>query len=275
MKNIFVIVNYNDFENTNKLINNIKKYKTIDEIIIVDNCSTDNSCKDLQTKKITLLKTDKNKGYGSAINYAAKYCEEKYKDCNLIVSNSDIEIKKEEDLKELLNIINNSKDIAIIAPKINQHGIISCGWRIPNIIEAIMLNIPKFNKYYENKFINNNLNDFDKPIKEVEVVSGCFFIIKLSSLSKINYFDEKIFLYYEENTISVKLKEINKKIVINTNVEVLHNHSQTINKSYNEYNKLKELKKSQYYFYKEILKSNKILLYLLKITNNIVLISKK
>ena len=68
---------------------------------------------------------------------------------------------------------------------------------------------------------------------------------------------------------------LNKKIVINTNVEILHNHSQTINKSLSEYNKLKELKKSQYYFYKNILNSNKLLLFILKVTNNIVLKSKK
>jgi len=278
MKNVFIIVNYNDFENTYKLINNIKDYKIIDNILVVDNCSIDTSfykLTDLNFKKLTILKTENNNGYSSAINFAAKYCEKMYKDCNLIISNSDIEIKKEQNLSDLIKALNENKETAIIAPKINQHGIISYGWRIPNIFEALILNIPKFNKYYENKFINYNKNYFDKPIKEVEVVSGCFFIMKLSSLIEVNYFDENIFLYYEENTISTKLKKINKKIIINTNIEVLHNHSQTINKNFNEYKKLKELKISQYYFYKYIKKTNKLLLGLLKISNNIFLKIKK
>ena len=167
MRNLFIVVNYNDFENTYKLINNIKDFKIIDNILVVDNCSTDASfdkLKELNFKKLTIIKTENNNGYGSAINFAAKYCEKKCKDCNLIISNSDIEIKKEEDLVVLIKALNENKEAAIIAPKINQHGIISYGWRIPNIFEALILNIPKFNKYYENKFINYNKNYFDKPI---------------------------------------------------------------------------------------------------------------
>jgi GT2 family glycosyltransferase len=59
--------------------------------------------------------------------------------------------------------------------------------------------------------------------------------MKLSSLEKINYFDENVFLYYEENIISQKLKKIKEKIVINSDIEIIHKHSLTINKSLNEY----------------------------------------
>ena len=38
-----VIINYNDYDTTKKLIDNIKNYKVLDKIIIVDNASTDNS----------------------------------------------------------------------------------------------------------------------------------------------------------------------------------------------------------------------------------------
>lgn len=278
MKNIYVIINFNDFDNTNKLIDNIKSYNIIDEILIIDNCSKDNSFEQLskiKLKNLTILQTKKNKGYGTAINFAAKYCENKYDDCNLIISNSDIEIKQEQDLKELVNNINADDKTAIIAPIINEHGKLSYGWRIPNIVEAIILNIPKLNRYYENKYINYSENYINNDIKEVEVVSGCFFIMKLSVLKEINYFDENLFLYYEENTISKKIEKLDKKIIVNKNIEVLHNHSQTIDKSFNEYNKLKELKKSQYYFYKNIMKSNKFLLFILKITNNLILCIKK
>ena len=44
----FVIINYNDYENTNKLLNNIKDYKCLNKIVIVDNHSTDNSLKKLK-----------------------------------------------------------------------------------------------------------------------------------------------------------------------------------------------------------------------------------
>lgn len=277
MKNVFIIINYNDFENTYKLIKNIEDYKTIDEIIVVDNCSNDESyikLKKVFLKKLKILKTKENKGYGGAINYAAKYCENEYKECNIIISNSDIEIEKESDLKELIFELNKEK-VAIISPSINQKGKKSYGWRIPTICDAIIMNIPKLNKIYENKKLNYNLKYFNNKTKEVDVVSGCFFIMRLSVLSKINYFDENVFLYYEENIISYKLKHINERILLNPNIEIKHNHSVTIDKNINEYKKLKELKKSQYYFYKNIKKSNKLLLFVLFITNQVILSLKK
>ena len=55
MKNIFIILNYNDSATTISYIKNIKKFKSVDNIIVIDNCSTDNSLNDLyniKSKKI-------------------------------------------------------------------------------------------------------------------------------------------------------------------------------------------------------------------------------
>ena len=40
-----VIINYNDYETTEILLNNIKEYDSLDSIVIVDNHSTDDSYK--------------------------------------------------------------------------------------------------------------------------------------------------------------------------------------------------------------------------------------
>ena len=114
MKTGFLIINYNDFESTEKLINNIKDYKIIDEIIIVDNKSTDNSLKQLKKIRLANLRivsSDKNNGYSSAINLG---CKELIKDlgkCNIIISNADIIINKEDDLKQLLEDLNKGMEV--------------------------------------------------------------------------------------------------------------------------------------------------------------------
>lgn len=38
-----LILNYNDAETTSKLINRLQSNKTVNHILIVDNCSTDDS----------------------------------------------------------------------------------------------------------------------------------------------------------------------------------------------------------------------------------------
>lgn len=93
-------------------------------------------------------------------------------------------------------------------------------------------------------------------------------------MEKINYFDENLFLYYEENTIFYRLKKFNYKVYIDRDVTIMHNHSITINKNINYKDKLKILKKSQEYYYSKVLKTNKFMLFLLKLSNKIVLLLK-
>ena len=52
-----VIVNYNDYKTTKRLLDNVKNYKILKEIVVVDNKSTDDSLENLQrlkNKKITI-----------------------------------------------------------------------------------------------------------------------------------------------------------------------------------------------------------------------------
>ena len=48
MKNAIIILNYNDSDNTKKILKKIKNYKILDYIIVVDNKSTDDSLKKLK-----------------------------------------------------------------------------------------------------------------------------------------------------------------------------------------------------------------------------------
>lgn len=277
MKNIFLIVNYNDFDNTYKLYKNIEKYGCLDEIIIIDNASKkdcQNKIKQIKNKKLAVLFSEKNNGYGSAINIGCKYIKNKYKDANIIISNSDIIIDKEKDIIKLIENINNTENACAIAPLVKQNNEIVCGWRFPSIKDALILNIPKINRKYERNKLNYNFENFDKGLNEVDVISGCFFIIRLSALEKINYFDENLFLYYEENTIFYRLKKFNYKVYVDRDVTIIHNHSITINKNINSKDKLKILKKSQEYYYSKVLKTNKFMLFLLKLSNKIVLLLK-
>lgn len=268
--NTLLIVNYNDYDSTIKLINNVINYKILDEILVVDNNSTDDSFDKLNkviNNKVNIIKTDINKGYSYAINYGSKYLIDKYKECNIIISNADIIINKESDLKLL---INDLKDNDLVGPVINEHGNISRGWKLPSPMVDVGFNIVYFHKYFENKYLYYKDSYYDKDITKVEVVSGCFFLIKSKTLQDIGFLDDNIFLYYEENILSTKLKD--KNIIIDNRVTIIHNHSVTIDKNISRIKKYKALKKSQYYFEKYYNKANILELILLFITNKISLI---
>ena len=267
MKNVLIIVNYKDVATTIRLINNVKDYKVLDKIIVVDNHSLDNSINklnQLNIKHLIVIETKENKGYSYALNIGCKKAIELYNNCNLIISNSDIIIDSEHDLIELINTLSDTK--VIVAPNIIEDNHLSRGWRLPTPMDDVKQNIIGYGKKYFDKHLRYSDNYYDKHLSKVDTVSGCFFLITSKHLKDINYFDENVFLYYEENIFGVKTKKLNKLIVINNDIDVVHDHAKTIDKNLKRINKYKILKKSQLYYEKKYNKANIFEVLLLKIT---------
>ena len=272
----FVIVNYNDYKTTTKLINNIKNYKCLNKIVIVDNNSTDDSykkLKKLENKKISVIKNDSN-SYASGLNFGAKYLIDNIGECNIIFSNSDIIVKDEKDIIELSNTT-KKHSIGVVGPVVNQHGIYSKGWPVPTANKEILFNLPYISRYFRKEFLNYNESHYDEDISIVGAVSGCFFLVNSKVLEEVNYFDTNTFLYYEENILAKKIEKTNYQIAINNKVEVIHDHSVSIDKSVTSVNKYKILKESQHYFVKNYLNANKLQLLLLWMTNKLSLLILK
>lgn len=244
-----VIVNYNDVKNTINLIKGVEKYKVINKIVVVDNKSTDESfslLQELENKKIHIIESEFNKGYSAAINLGVKYLEEKLKDCYVIVSNSDILVKDEEQIIELLTSFSNPH-VAVAMPKVYENGLVKYGWKLTDANTDLLMNIPLISRLYKDnlKFYNPSYfysNDI------VDVIYGCFFVIDSSVLKNIGYMDENTFLYYEENILARKLKTVNKLSVINKKAEVTHKHNVSIGSSVSKVNKYNIYKKSQLYY---------------------------
>ena len=277
MKTAIVIVNYNDYETTKDFLKSIKNYKILDLIVVVDNNSTDDSyklLKKLEKDNIVVLKAQKNGGYGYGNNIGIKYAIKKLKECNIIISNPDI-IVKEKTIKRLLKVLNLKKEYAIVGPIINTRGILDKGWRLSTGFEELLLTIPKYGTKNRNKIIGYNNDYYDKEVKEVDVVSGCFFITKANCFKEIKYFDENLFLYYEENVISKKLKDRGYKIVLDTSSEIIHNHSVSINKTHSSYSKYKALKESQKYYLDNYCKANILTKFIIRIIVKLTLLIKK
>ena len=266
MKLGMCIVNYNDYKTTKRLIDNIINYKCLDKIVVVDNKSTDNSLinlKKLESKKIKIIASNKNGGYSYALNIGCKYLIEEFKELTIIVSNSDIIIDSENDLIELAKIVSDNR--VVVAPTIIEGNNLNRGWKIPKPTDDILQNIFYFHRYFKKKIMYPD-NYYHKKLSKVEVVSGSFFLINSKHLENINYFDDKVFLYYEENILGVKTKKAGKSMVVVNDIDVVHDHSVTIDKSLKAIKRYDILKQSQYYFEKYYNKANWLQLLLLKIT---------
>lgn len=270
MKNGIVIVNYNDYKTTKRLIDNIRDYKVFDKIVIVDNKSSDNSLKELkklENKRIVVIDSGKNKGYSYALNVGCKYLIDKYKECKIIVSNSDIIIQSENDIKDLFELVKGKN--VIVGPTIIEGNNLNRGWIVPKPMDDVAMNILGLYKKYQKRHLMYQDSYYNKDISKVGTVSGCFFAISSKHLEEMGYFDENVFLYYEENIMGIKTKDLGKNIIVANNIDVIHDHAVSIDKSLKRIKKYDILKNSQYYFEKTYNHASKGELFLLKLTSKI------
>ena len=90
-------------------------------------------------------------------------------------------------------------------------------------------------------------------------------MITSKHLEEMDYFDENVFLYYEENIMGIKTKKLKKNIIVCNNIDVIHDHSVSIDKSLKRIKKYDALKTSQAYFEKTYNNASKLELFFLKL----------
>ncbi len=276
MKVAAIIVNYNDIEDTEKYVKNISKYEIINRIVVVDNLSTTTGAfeklKELEDNKVIVIQSEKNGGYDYGNNFGVKYLQSKNEEYDyIIISNPDIEVT-EEAIKHCLSVIDKDEKIGVIAPRMfnkeNKPIRRSC-WKIRTFGLDVVCST-RFLELVFYKILRNgeyNEKDFQNEVLEVEAISGAFFIIRNNVLKEINYLDENVFLFYEEDILAKKLLEKKYKTISLNSEKFIHYESQTIGKVFNYYKKMSRLYKSKIYYHKNYNKINCIQVFIFGILN--------
>lgn len=244
-----VIVNYNDWNVTKAFVLSILNYTILDHIIVVDNCSSDNSYEQLKVlsvhEKVEVLRSAKNGGYGYGNNIGLKNAYEKYNSEYVIISNSDV-IVEEKTIVSMVTAMKEDEEVSIIAPVMcdaNGKKEYNCGWLIPKGKWGFF----SFNTPLLNRFTNRNLryilknSQNDLKVVDTDAVAGSLFMIRSKVFFDIGGFDENVFLYYEETILGIKLKKKNKRTCILKEESFIHNHSSSIGKIYNSRKKRSKL----------------------------------
>ena len=118
MNNLAVIVPFYNEENyLQKSINRLTDSDIFDQIILVDDCSTDNSASIanknvLKNKKMIYLKSSSNKGKGNALNLAKNIIETSH----VIIHDADLEYFPD-DIVEMFNCAEDNQDSLILGSR--------------------------------------------------------------------------------------------------------------------------------------------------------------
>ncbi len=275
MKIACVIVNYNDAKTTIALLKQICDYKSLNHIIIVDNCSTDNSyasLKQFETNNIIVLQAEKNKGYGAGNNFGIKYAKDILHCDVAIIANPDVSFT-EACVKRIAQTFSEDRDAAVVSAvqlKPDSTPFHSTSWKIPSANEYIFSALFFIGKLYsKTKEYNGNTRI------AVDCVSGAFLAVDINKFLSVDGYDERIFLYCEETMLGIKLRNAGFKTLLLTNETYVHHHAVSTQKSIpNAVKRRSLLLNSRLFVLKEYMGASKIRLCIARCCYKIALVEE-
>jgi GT2 family glycosyltransferase len=193
-------------------------------IIVIEN-SLDHELKKKLEKKysnVRVIIPDKNTGNGGGVNIGLKLAKTKfvlYLDIDVNLTQSVIE--------KLYSYAIRFNDFSIIGPS----------------IEGL--------NYKENYYLKKNIYD---KVHSMNFITGCALFFNMQALEEIGYYDENIFLYYEENDLYLRSLKKNYKIYLIEDAKIKHTGNRStdlIKKEEIEINRNWHLMWSTFYFHKK------------------------
>ena len=194
-----ILVSFHSNHIIENLINTLEKNI---RIIVIEN-SLNNEIKTYLEKKfknVQVIIPKENLGQGGGINLGLSLVKTEfslYLDVDTVPDKDMIEI--------LLKNAEKIKNFSILAPKVKN-----------------------FN-YTDELYIEHNK---DKNCHKMKFITGCALLFNMKILNKIGYFDENIFLYYEEHDLYYRCLKFGFAIYLIDDAKLIHHGSSSINKNY-------------------------------------------
>ena len=211
-----ILLNYNNYEDTINCVQSIEKnelglnYK----IVVVDNCSTDDSALKLEKiKNIVFIASKENGGFAKGNNIGIEYAMKDGADYILLLNNDTV-IEKQA-ISKMINKIKGHKDIGILGSRTMYYDnptLINYNGGHINWLKAITVH-----EGYKEEFKNEG-QDF----KYTDFITGCCMLIKREVIEKVGMLPEEYFMYYEDVDYCMKTIEAGYKLGVSMDTIIYH-----------------------------------------------------
>ncbi|MCS7092367.1 MAG: glycosyltransferase family 2 protein, partial [Patescibacteria group bacterium] len=226
-----IIVNFNTSKLTCECIDSIIKHtEGINyEIIVVDNNSHDDSLKRFKRYKkkkeinFKLIANSKNYGFGYANNQGIEACDPS--SGYVLFLNSDTKLFSNV-VKKMFVILEKRKDIGVISCQLlNKDGSIQQnGGYFPTLIRVfswmIIQDLPYVDKII--KPFHPKTNNFYNVERDLDWVTGAFFMVRKSVIDQCGMFDTDYFMYAEDTDYCYRIRKAGWRILYTPSAAIIH-----------------------------------------------------
>ncbi len=219
-----VIVNWNAGDRLQKCVESVAKVaSTLPGLrtCVVDNASTDNSLQSIRESDVVhVIRNEVNIGFAAACNVGARAGSARF----ILFLNPDTEVHEARTLTRPAAFLADNPSSGVCGVQLrNEDGTVartSTRFPTPRRIIAWSLGLDRiFPRVFEPQFFNDFDHESDRVI---DVVMGAFFYMKRTLFERLNGFDERFFVYYEEVDFARRAAMIGQSTCFLSELKAVH-----------------------------------------------------
>lgn len=219
MRVLIVIVNYNGKHLLAKNLSSVIQtdYPNFD-VVVVDNASVDGSVDFLKKEFATVkvVESKENLGFGRGNNLGV----EKFPNYDaFLFLNNDVSVPKDW-LGKLVDVLKSDERIGAVGPKVLYSKDVVGGKRVVN---SAGIQVTKHFIGYDRYCDEDDRSEFDVT-EEVDALMGGAFLVKKSVFDEVGGFNKKMFLYYEDIDLALRIRDLGYLIYYCGTSEIYHDH---------------------------------------------------
>jgi len=220
-----IIVNWNTKQLLEEcLASVIKQTKLANyEVIVVDNASSDSSVEMLKEKyeQVILIENKENRGFAAANNQGIALAKGRY----ILLLNSDT-IVLDGATDKVVSFADNNKDAAVIGCRVlNPDGTLqpTC-FMFPSLLNMVLSSTYLYKIFYRSRFFGREQMTWwgRNDIREVDVVTGCFMLVRKEAIEEIGVLDERLFMYAEDTAWCYRFRKAGWKAIFTPDAQIIH-----------------------------------------------------
>jgi GT2 family glycosyltransferase len=222
-----LIVSYNTAALTLACLRSVfeQTTQTSFEVIVYDNCSSDDSASHIKAEfgeRIQLIAATDNVGFAGGNNAAAKYATGEY----LLLLNPDT-VVLDQAIDHLFTFSQLEPDARIWGGRtvFGDHTLNKSSCWSKQSLWSLTVQVLGANSIFRNSSFFNpeGLGGWDREgIRQVDIVSGCFFLISRDFWDTLNGFDKDFFMYGEEADLCLRARKLGAKPVVSSAATIIH-----------------------------------------------------
>jgi GT2 family glycosyltransferase len=216
---LIILLNYNNSDDTIECLESLKKCSVEDRnILVVENCSSDDSYEKLLSKfsSVQILRMNKNLGFTGGNNVGIKYALDHGYDYAILLNNDTI-VESKDTFRILIDEMDKNQDATLGTGRIFYYPQKNRIW-----YDGGKLVRYRGTGIHINGDLDVNQIKLDNDIREIDFVSGCYMCIRLSDLEKLGYLDEEIFIYMDDTEYSARAIKKKLKLIYIPQAAIYH-----------------------------------------------------